>query len=259
MNTKTLLYLFAFGAAVGLSHPAYAEHHHTKGLTDAVFAKKAAAGGLTEVELGKIAQQNGDSQDVKDFGAKMVTDHSKINDNMKAIATKDSLTIPDKPNGEQQELIDKLSKESGKEFDNSYIRAMVKAHIGDKALFTEEAASAKNPDLKQFASDSLQVITEHLAMIEGMADTHGIASGHHGASSAPMTMSASAPATTGASAEGKSGVAPGANGNPVPAQPAGADSTVSGVPPTTGDSGQGKSGVAPGANGNPVPQQAPGQ
>jgi putative membrane protein len=168
MKATLLFYMLALGAVVGLSHSASAQEHHHK-LTDEVFAKKAAAGGLTEVELGKLAQQNGGSQDVKDFGAKMVTDHGKANDALTAVATKDKLTIPNKPNTEQQALIDKLSKETGMEFDKAYVHAMVKAHIGDKALFTEEVASAKNPDLKQFAEDTLPVITSHLDMIEGMA------------------------------------------------------------------------------------------
>jgi putative membrane protein len=259
MKIKLLLYTLAIGAAVGLSHPAFAEeHHHSRELTDAVFAKKAAAGGLTEVQLGKIAQQNGDSQDVKDFGAKMVTDHSKINDNLQAIATKDSITIPDKPNAEQQSLIDKLTKETGKTFDDEYIRVMVRAHVMDKALFTQESSSAKNPDLKQFAADSLEVITEHLTMIEGIADTHGIATGHHGKKSTTMALTGGmAPSTTtGDSGAGKSGVAPGANGNPAPAA---VPDTGSALPstPDTGDAGQSKSGVAPGANGNPAPAPQP--
>jgi putative membrane protein len=178
MKSNLLVYTLAFGVAVGFAHSAVAEEHHQKKteLTDDVFAKKAAAGGLTEVELGKVAQQSGGSQDVKDFGAKMVTDHGKANDNLKAVATKDNLTIPDKPNDEQQALIEKLSKETGEAFDKDYIHAMVKAHMGDRALFTEEVAGAKNPDLKQFAQDTLPVIKEHLSMIEGMA---GMGAGHH--------------------------------------------------------------------------------
>jgi len=186
MKTTLLFYTLAFGVALGLTHTAVAqEHHHRKTLTDDVFAKKAAAGGLTEVALGTIAQQNGGSQDVKDFGAKMVTDHGKINDNMKGVATKDNLTIPDKPNAEQQALIDKLSKETGAAFDKDYIHAMVKAHVGDKALFTEEIASAKNPDLKQFAQDTLPIIKEHLSMIEGMA---GTGAGPHAKMESPSSL-----------------------------------------------------------------------
>jgi putative membrane protein len=187
MKTNLLFYTLAIGVAMGFSHFAAAEEssHKKSGLTDETFAKKAAAGGLTEVELGKLAQQNGQSQDVKDFGAKMVTDHGKANDNLEAIATKDSLTIPDKPTAEQQAMIDQLSKETGKQFDKAYIHAMVKAHVGDKALFTDEIDSAKNPDLKQFAEDTLPVIKDHLAMIEGIAEGSGPMH-HESASGSPM-------------------------------------------------------------------------
>lgn len=214
MKSKLLIYTVALAATISLSNSATAQEHHKKAaLTDDVFAKKAAAGGLTEVELGKLAQQNGGSQDVKDFGAKMVTDHGKANDNLKAVATKDNLTIPDKPNEEQQALIDKLGKETGKTFDKAYIRAMVKAHVGDKALFTEEIASAKNPDLKQFAQDTLPVIKEHLSMIEGIANGKSMA--HH-EEAAPATSGAASDAMTpaagvGTSGESKSGPAPGGN------------------------------------------------
>jgi len=252
MKVKILLYTLACAAAVGISHPAYAQVHH-RGSSDALFAKKAAAGGLTEVELGKIAQQNGDSQDVKDFGAKMVTDHTTINDNLKTLAAKDKLTIPDKPNDEQQALIDKLGKQTGKAFDTAYIHAMVKAHVGDRDLFTAEAADAKNPDLKQFASDSLQVIKEHLGMIEGIADTHGIATAHHGTkSSTSMTAMTPPPSASGDAAMSKSGPGPGGNANPaVPATDSGAGAPSA---PSTSDAGESKSGVAPGGNANPAPQ-----
>jgi putative membrane protein len=217
MKTKLLFSSLAIASAIALTYSATAaeEHHHKKAeLTDDIFATKAAAGGLTEVQLGQIARQNGASQDVKNFGAKMVTDHGKANDNLKAVAAKDSITIPDKPNAEQQALIDKLSKETGAAFDKDYIHAMVKAHIGDKALFTQEIDIAKNPDLKQFAQDTLPVIKEHLGMIEGMA---GTGSGHHvkneSAHSTETGMS-TAPGGVGTSGESKSGPAPGGNSNP---------------------------------------------
>lgn len=219
MKAKSILYSILFCTAAGLVQIAYAaeSRHH---LTDEVFAKKAAAGGLTEVELGKLAQQNGDSQDVKDFGAKMVDDHGKANDNLKAVAAKNNLTIPDKPNTEQQTLIDKLGKETGKAFDAAYIRAMVKAHEGDKALFTEEVATAKNPDLKQFASDTLEIVKEHLGMIQGIAEAHGIAGRHHkkeSSSTAEASSGSTPPAqTSGDSGAGRSGLAPGSNANSAP-------------------------------------------
>jgi len=53
---------------------------------DQDFAQKAAAGGLTEVALGQLAQQNGNSPDVKNFGQKMATDHAQANQELQQIA-----------------------------------------------------------------------------------------------------------------------------------------------------------------------------
>jgi putative membrane protein len=276
-NIKSLFYLVALGAAVGISQPARAAEHH-RPLTDDIFAKKAAGGGMFEVEAGKLAAQDADAQDVKDFGSKMVTDHGKLNDQLKEIASKDSLTIPDAPTAHQQALLDRLGKLTGKKFDDAYVRSMVRAHEEDKNLFTQESDIAKNADLKQFASDGLQVITEHLTMIQGIADSHGIAlSGHREGGSATSMSSQSAsmapnPAATenantaaapntGDAGQSKGGVGPGSNGNPAPAASgATAPGDVNASPnsvPGTGDAGQSKSGVAPGANGNPAtnPQQ----
>ena len=214
MKAKFFLPTLVLGLAVSFAQTAVAREHHK--LTDKIFAEKAAAGGLTEVELGKLAQQNGGSQDVKNFGAKMVADHGKANDSLKGVATKDNLTIPDKPNPEQQALIDKLSKKTGNEFDTAYIHAMVKAHVGDKALFTEEIASAQNADLKQFAQDTLPVIKDHLGMIEGMAKSGGDASAHPHHDKPTAGDHSGTSTEVGPSAESKSGLGPGANRNPVP-------------------------------------------
>jgi putative membrane protein len=250
MKIKILSFTLALGLAMGVcSAQAQESHHHRAGLTDALFVKKAGSGGLTEVQLGQLAQQNGSTQEVKDFGAKMVTDHGKINDDLKTIAAKDNLTLPTQPNAEQQALIGKLTKETGKEFDTNYIHAMVKAHIADKALFTQEAQGAKNPDLAQFAQSSLPVIQEHLSMIQSIAGSGSSAS----AKSGGMNMGSS-----GDSGQGKSGVAPGANANPVPDTIT--DSPNTNVAPTTpdvGTSGESKSGLAPGSNANPVPATSP--
>jgi len=235
MKIKSLLCLFIIAAPLCIPHSASA-----KIVSDALFAKKAAAGGLTEVELGKLAAQNGTRQDVKDFGSKMVEDHGKANDALKAVAAKDNLTIPDKPTPDQQDMIDTLSKKSGAAFDKAYIRAMVTAHIKDKALFTAESENGSNPDLKQFATDTLVVIKQHLAMIEDIsAGKSSTASG--------MDMKST---DVGSAAESKSGVGPGGNANPVatPSSDAGGMSTDT---PGTSSAGQGKSGAGPGSTGSP--------
>jgi putative membrane protein len=145
---------------------AFAQDKMSTSTADAKFAKEAAGGGMAEVKLGQLAQEKGSSDFVKQFGKKMVEDHSKINDDLKAVAAKDNITLPSDLPPKQQALYDRLSKLSGEAFDKAYIAAMTRDHKMDIAEFKKEASAGKNPDLKEFASKTLPVIEGHLQMLE---------------------------------------------------------------------------------------------
>ncbi len=141
-----------------------------------MFIKKAAMGGMTEVALGKVAAQNGGSQEVKDFGNLMVTDHSKINDNLKDVAGKMGVEIPDTIDTMHQAMVDRMSKLSGADFDKAYVKIMVKDHEKDIAEFEKVKAMVKNEDLKKFIDDSLPTMKDHLDKIKKFDQAKGTAS-----------------------------------------------------------------------------------
>lgn len=134
---------------------------------DKSFAMKAAVGGMTEVQLGKLASEKASSPEVKDFGSKMVTDHGKAGEELKTIATGKGITLPDKLDAKHQAMVDKMSKLSGTAFDKQYVTAMVKAHKEDDAAFSKEAKSGGDADFKAFAvKTDEEVIKMHMKMIE---------------------------------------------------------------------------------------------
>jgi putative membrane protein len=133
---------------------------------DAEFAVEAANGGLAEVELGQLAQQKAISRQVKDFGAMMVNDHSKANDQMKTLATEKGISLPATPGRDEQQLKNDLSPKSGDGFDKAYIKAMIKDHQEDIKTFRNAIKSLHDPDLKNFAINTLQVLQKHLDAIE---------------------------------------------------------------------------------------------
>jgi putative membrane protein len=137
--------------------------------TDHLFANTAAQGGVAEVELGKLAAAKGSNQKVKDFGKKMVDDHSKANDQLKSIAGKDNMTLPSSLSAKDQMLLHRLSNLSGAAFDKAYINAMVKDHETDIALFQHEASDGSNSDLKSFAAGALPTLQEHLSLAKDAA------------------------------------------------------------------------------------------
>lgn len=142
---------------------------------DAKFYKHAAEGGIAEVQLGQLAQEKSSDPKVKDFGSLMVTDHSAVNDKLKALAASKSIDLPSTPSvGEMAEKA-KLEVLSGTTFDKSYIKGMVKDHKEDIAMFEKEAHEGKDPDAKAFAIATLPTLKMHLHKIESLASSDAVA------------------------------------------------------------------------------------
>jgi len=119
-----------------------------------MFIKKAADGGITEVELGRLATEKGGDDDVKDFGNEMVKDHSKSNDNLKEVAAKMNVTLPSEISAKHHAAVEKMSGLSGGDFDEAYVAAMVTDHEKDIAKFEKADKEVKNPELKKFIEDA---------------------------------------------------------------------------------------------------------
>jgi putative membrane protein len=155
--------VLAIGFALGGVSTAQA-----KEATDQTFVTKAAEGGLAEVDLGNVASAQGSRDAVKTFGKRMVTDHTKANDQLKSTASSAGLTVPSEPSAEQKAMAAKLKAMSGAAFDKAYADAMVKDHKEDVALFEKEAKYGKDSTLKAFANDTLPTLKDHLKMAEDM-------------------------------------------------------------------------------------------
>ena len=136
---------------------------------DRQFIKKAAQGGLAEVELGKLATEKAASPEVKQFGQRMVDDHGKANDQLKQVASQKGITVPEKLNAKDAATKARLEKLSGKAFDRAYMQDMVADHTKDVSEFRTESKSAKDPDVKSFASQTLPTLKDHLKEAKSIA------------------------------------------------------------------------------------------
>ena len=130
------------------------------------FVHEAAIGGMTEVKLGNLAQQQASNAQVKQFGARMVKDHSKANDELKQLASRKGIEVPADLDSKHQKDVDQLQKKQGAEFDRAYMDHMVKDHKKDVSDFKKEANSGKDPDIKAFAAKTLPTLEEHLQIAE---------------------------------------------------------------------------------------------
>lgn len=133
---------------------------------DQKFIRKAAEGGLAEVQLGQLAQQQGSSDAVKEFGQRMVTDHQTANQKLQSIAQEQNIELPTTLSKHDQKKLEKLQSLHGAAFDKAYAREMRTDHRKDIHEFEHEAKHGKDTQLKEFADSTLPTLKEHLSMAE---------------------------------------------------------------------------------------------
>jgi putative membrane protein len=148
----------------------------TQNDSDKAFVSKALQGGAAEVELGQLAEQKSQSNDVKQFAQKMVSEHSQMADKwFKPVAQQLGVSVPNGPSKKDKKMIAKLEGLSGQDFDTQYITMMVKDHQQDLKEFQDAAKTAQDPNVKRVAEQGTNVISQHLQLIEQIAKTHNVA------------------------------------------------------------------------------------
>jgi putative membrane protein len=178
MNTRIYLSLVAFAALLSLTScgkkspdsTEAAEAENDKKLdtldleADGEFAVAAADGGLLEVTLGKLAQTKSVTPAIQELGKTMELDHSKANEELKALAGQKNITLPDSLSKKSRRMVDDLSPKTGKDFDKAYADMMVDDHQKDIDTFRKESEKGNDGDLKAWATAKLPILAHHLEM-----------------------------------------------------------------------------------------------
>jgi putative membrane protein len=135
---------------------------------DEKYLAETAQGLMSELKLGALAQERAGDQRVKDFGKQMVTDHGKDLQELKDIAAKKQVRLPEEMDEDQRKEADKLGKLTGKAFDREYVNYETKDHRADIKEQKEEADKTADPDLKQFATKALATVTGHKHKVDAL-------------------------------------------------------------------------------------------
>lgn len=129
---------------------------------DSTFVVEAAMGGMMEVQAGQIAQENAQSQRVKDFAGMMVTDHSRANDELKGLASSHGMMLPDSLPASMRKHMDAMKNMKGKAFDRHYMSMMNNDHKKDIDKFKKQADAGTDAQLKTWAGNTLPVLQKHM-------------------------------------------------------------------------------------------------
>ncbi|AKQ54477.1 DUF4142 domain-containing protein [Bordetella hinzii] len=150
-------------AALAMTGPLFAQG--TLAEADKQFLERAIQGGHAEVAGGKLAVATSPSDGVKQFGQRMIADHTRLTDELLALARQKGLQPPDDLSFAQKGKLAVIASESGADFDKAYIdQVAVAAHEDAIKLFQQTEAQGRDADVKAFIAKALPVLQEHLDM-----------------------------------------------------------------------------------------------
>jgi putative membrane protein len=142
------------------------------------FISKGMEGDQSEIQMGQLAEQKSQSNDVKQLAQKLVNDHTQMDEKwFKPLAKQMDVPEPKGPSKKDKKIAEKMETLSGADFDTQYLTMMLKDHKKDLKDFQDEAQSAQDPNLQKLAKQGANVISQHLQLIEQVAKNHNIDTG----------------------------------------------------------------------------------
>jgi len=154
--------------------PGTTDSSNPQSFADQSFLRKALEDNAAEVQMGQLAAQKSTSGDVQQFGQKMAQIHQQLTDQIKPVARQLEVDVPKQPSKKARQEIEKMQALSGADFDAAFIRAMLKDQQSDLKDFKAEAQSAQNPNLQQLAKMDVPVLSQHLQILEQLAQAHNV-------------------------------------------------------------------------------------
>ena len=151
-------------AATDVKSAVQAQATPTLSTADAKFVNDAGRAGITEVTFGQLARAQGSRAAVRDFGLRMVTEHTTLNQELTRLAAKKQITPTATVDVAHQATYDRIAALNGRAFDRAYLDATVADHMATLAVFQEEAASGADPEVRAFATKTVPMLKAHLAM-----------------------------------------------------------------------------------------------
>lgn len=130
--------------------------------TDRDFIEAIAQGCIAEIDAARLATQRASKDAVRRFAEHVLDEHSRANARLKSLAADRKMILPTVPNSERITERKRLEAQDATRFDAEYVSKQVKEHERTVQLLKEEIANGQDPDLLEFAKDTLSAVTRHL-------------------------------------------------------------------------------------------------
>ena len=141
--------------------------------TDLPFLQSAASANLMEIQLGQLAQTKGSNNAVKQFGKRMVTDHTRLEQQVSSLTSRNQVSLNPSLNSEAQSNVSQLQNLSGDQFDKAYMSMMIQGHQKDVIDFQSQSQSANSSQVRQLAGNALPTLRQHLTLAQQVGSQVG--------------------------------------------------------------------------------------
>lgn len=129
---------------------------------DSRFLVNAAEMNLEEIHMGKLAQQKGSTEQVRQLGKKMEDAHTKSLNELKSLASSKKMSIPNSPTDDTKDAYNDLNEKSGEDFDEAYMDRTVNGHQDAIDAYEDAATDSNDMEIKNWASTALPGLRNHL-------------------------------------------------------------------------------------------------
>jgi len=142
---------------------------------DEAFVRSVLERDAGDLQLGQLAQQKSQSDDVKQLAQKIVAARTNLDTQFKPIAQSFEVSQPKSPAKKDKQLIARLEALSGPQFDEEFLKALAKMHHQDIKDFGAEAQTAEDPRIKSLAQQDGGELSQQLQSIQQVAQAHNVA------------------------------------------------------------------------------------
>lgn len=149
-------------------------HGDKSAFVESTFLTEVAQHNQMEIKLGQLASQKSQNQEVKQFANHVVQDHTKLGDELKKLSAKQTVNLPASVDAKHQAMLDKFESSSGAEFDKEFAKHMVKGHAKAVTKFQKASTEAQDMDIRNFATETLPKLKEHLVKAQELARSLGV-------------------------------------------------------------------------------------
>jgi putative membrane protein len=140
---------------------------------DQSFVDNASQAGATEIAASRLALKNSSDAQVKSFAKRMITDHTRLANNLAKVAKKKGVAPRD--DSADAAVLSSLQDKKGAEFDTEYLKKVALAgHKQAVDIFSKESESGGDAQLKALATKALPEIRHHLEMAQSLAKAKNV-------------------------------------------------------------------------------------